>query len=357
MSIEDKQLVPMMDWALALMRQGVIVKLSVSRWRASTKLTYQNLGLRFADKHSREFAEKYVQLGRQKLFPVEVLKEISTIESRARSTLNDYSYDTIWGKFVPYSAFDAWEEQNNIVRNDFMTQAKTIGDKYDEIIEAVKKEYENMAKDVWLRLYPENKDGATDAFVHSFVSKIVNEIPPVEEIVSSFKYDSSYLIIPMPSFIEADIAKAKQIRLDSEMAEFKSDLEKSTKERIANEYVSKKTELIDGFLNSTVTSMRKYVGDLCESVLTAIGKKSQMNDVSMQYIKKLKKMMEKVRLLNFHNDKEITALLNGLETEIDKFKGERNKNIIVEKLAEIVDTATKEITPKNFNDVIGYLEV
>lgn len=357
MSIEDKELVPMMDWALALMHQGVIVKLSVTRWRASKKLTYQNLGLCFADEQSREFAEKYVKLGSQTLFPVEVLKEISTVENRARHTLKEYSYDTVWGKFVPYSAFDAWEEQNAIVRNDFMDQARIIGEKYNEMIEAVRREYENMARDVWKRLYPESNEGAPDSFVSNFVSNTIDDIPSREEIIASFKYDASYLIIPMPSFIEADIARAKEIRLDSEMKDFQTDLEKSTKERIANEYVSKKTELIDGFLTSTVTSMRKYVGDLCESVLTSIGKKSQMNDVSLKYLKKLKKMMDKVRLLNFHNDKEISDLLNGLEKEIDKFKGERNKDAIVDKLAEIVDVATKEITPENFNDVIGYLEV
>lgn len=94
------------DWALALMSQGVIVKLSLCRWRAKIKLESETLGLRFVDEDGSGFMKDYIRLGDQKLLPPEVLKEIETLERRARETLVTYSFGTVWGRFVPFTAFD-----------------------------------------------------------------------------------------------------------------------------------------------------------------------------------------------------------------------------------------------------------
>jgi len=345
------------DWALALMSQGVIVKLSVSRWRATTSLTSQDLGLKFSDAESANFMKKYIQLGKQKLLPPEIIGEIDSVECRARRVLGDYSFDTVWGKFVPNTAFEDWKRENDIIRADFFEAARVLGLRYDEILRSVKVEYKNLARDVWMRLYPNDGGGPTESFIENFVSKVISKVPTREDIISSFKYETTYFIIPMPSIIEDNIATAQETRRQTEMSHFNNQLEIDTKRRIADEYVQRKKELIDGFLESTVKNMRQYVAELCEGVLESIGKKAKVDKITLRDINKLKKMIKKVGYLNFHDDTDIATLLNDLEIEIDKFKGERDDKIVVGKLKEIVDAGTKEFIPDNFNPAISYLEV
>ena len=46
------------DWALALMSRGIIVRISISRWRAMAKLSVNDLGLKFVDSETSEFMRK-----------------------------------------------------------------------------------------------------------------------------------------------------------------------------------------------------------------------------------------------------------------------------------------------------------
>jgi len=345
------------DWALALMSQGVIIKLSIGMWGATAKLKSEDLGLRFTDEDGIEFMNKYIDLGRQRLLPPKILKEIKTLDSRARALLKEHSFDTVWGKFVPFTAFDQWEKENEAIRRDFLEAAAKLDSRYDEIIDIIKAEYRKLAKDVWARLYPENTDKPTDSFLESFVGRVIDQIPSQQEIISTFKYDTTYFIIPMPSFIEENVARAREIQRKVEEEDHKSKLERNTKKRIADEYVKRKKELIDGFLESTVASMRKYVAELCENVLKSIGKNPEKNDISKDQRKKIKAMVKKVRLLNFYDDKEITTLLRELEQEVDKGEGDRVKDVITARLKDVVEVGTKQFIPEDFNPIIDYLDV
>ena len=54
---------------------------------------------------------------------------------------------------------------------------------------------------------------------------------------------------------------------------------------------------------------------------------------------------------------EIKRILLDLETEVDKFKGERDDATIVHHLKKLVETGREEIEPSNFGTAIAYLEV
>jgi len=343
------------DWALALMSRGVIVRLSIKRWGATSSLTPELLGLRFSGEDTFDFYCKYLHLGKQKLLPPPILKEIETLERKARVLLNSYSFDTVWGKFVPFTAFDEWEKENGKIREDFLAQALELGKQYNSVVQMVKEDYKKMARDVWIRLYPEDKGGPTPAFIEDFSSKIVQKIPSQEELISSFQYYSTYFIIPMPSFIEENLAKIGQIQRQEEMEKFNLELEKQTKKKIANEYIKSKKELIDGFLESTVISMRKYVTEICDHVIISLMKRPH-HSIGTRYINRLKNMIRKVKVLNFYDDKEISLVLNGLDTELDKIKGETDRGVIIDKLKEIVEVTKQEYLPKNFNPAISVLE-
>lgn len=344
------------DWALALMSRGVIVKLYMARWRAKAKLTPEMLGLKFVDESTYDYHKKYLSLGEQKLFPPDEIYALEILERRGRILLENYSFDTVWGKFVPYTAFDEWQRENESVRRDFMNQAVAIGNRYDFILARVRGEYKNIAKDVWVRLHPESKSEPTPSFTEDFVQRVIEKIPPREDIVSSFKYYATYFTIPMPSLVESNIAEAEKIKLKTEMDKFNSDIERQTKRKISEEYIQRKKELIDGFLESTVVSMRSYVGELCDSVLQSICNRSKSGRVTSRNINKINGMIQKVKLLNFYDDDEISGLLKGLENELGKIKGEIDGGVVIDKLREIVDVGKREYMPKDFNPSISVLE-
>jgi len=337
------------------MEQGVIVRLSVSRWRATSRLRYEELGIAFNDSEHQDFMSNYIDLGHEKLLPPRVMRDLQTIETRARRCLGLYSFQTIWGRFVPYSAFSEWKYESDEIRKDFFDLAKQIGLQYDDIVKEVKDEYETMARDVWKRLYPDDQKDPPSSFLENFTSRITDKIPNREKIVASFKYEAIFFNIPLPSFIQEDISKAEQVIIDREKAANNAIIEMRTRQIVADEYVEKKKELIDSFLESTVAYLRHHIAELANHTFLVLQRHEK--EVNMTHVKKINKMIEQVRNLNFHNDKEINDILNDLEAEVSKYKGERDKVTIQNKLRELVDLSKEEYLPEGFNPIIDMVDI
>lgn len=344
------------DWALALMRNGIIVTLKISRWRGTTRLTPDVLGIKFSDGEAFDIAKRYLSLGHQKLLPPSVGREFEAIEKRSRDLLSTYSFNTVWGKFVPITAFKIWESQNEALKKEYMDLAKQFGDKFNSIIATVKSDYKFLAKDVWERLYPNGGD-PTDSFIESFSNNIVDKIPDLIKIMSDFKYESVYSVIPMPSFVEKDISEARDIERERELKDHNANLQKQTEEIISSMYVERRKEIIDDFLNSTVREMRNNIAELCDEVLISLGKEKYKNRVSDSQIKKIKRMIKRVRILNFYNDEDINRRFNELEFEVDKRQCDMNRDVVTDKLEEIVSVAKKEFKVDGFVSTVDYLEV
>jgi hypothetical protein len=77
----------------------------------------------------------------------------------------------------------------------------------------------------------------------------------------------------------------------------------------------------------------------------------------MSHVKKINKMIAQVRNLNFHDDKEIDKILNDLEAEVSKYKGERDKVVIQTKLRELVDLAKEEYMPEGINPIVDIMDI
>jgi len=343
------------DWALALMEQGVIVKLTLSRWRAISRLKYEELGIDFNNSDHKDFMLNYIDLGHEKLLPPSVLAEIASVERRARQTLTSHSFNTVWGKFVPYSAFKNWKAESDDLRDEFLDLAKSIGMRYDSIIEEVKQDYEGMAHEVWKRLYPDDDKSPPVSFTESFTSRIIDKIPDREKIVASFKYEVTFLSIPLPSFIQSDIAKAEQIARDSEQKALDHRLELEMKQVVAQEYQDKKKELVDSFLDSTVSFLRHQIAELADNTYKVLQRHDR--DVNKMHVRKIKKMIKHINNLNFYNDEEIKKTLEELDNEVSKYKGERDKKVIKDSLRKLVALAEDEYMPEDYNPIVNFVDI
>jgi len=346
------------NWILGLMQRGLIVRLSMKRWRATAKLTADDLGIKFRGDDSEAFRRRYLCLGLQLLLPPEILGEFITLETRGRTLLKSMSFETPWGRFIPETALGEWERQNKEIHDDYMEAARIFGDRYNEIVDIVRNDYRVFAKDVWARLYPDNPDGATDSFVEHFVQRVVEKIPPRGDIVSSFSYDYVCFEIPMPSFVQADVSKANDLKRADDLAEEDVRIEKDNKRRLAAVYIEKKEQFLDTFLEATVEEIRSQIANLCVSVLESMGKTQLKHaEITLAQKNKIKVMITKVKNLNFYNDEAMNKLVKDLDKEVDKIKGERSSEIITDRLNKMVEISTEELNPDDFNPAVDYLEI
>ena len=331
-------------WAFALMKKGLLVRLEISSWEGIASLDFEELGIQFDSQDVSEFAKEYIRLGRLKLLPAKIIKEISAVIQKARQTLKQYSFNTVWGRFVPWTALETWEKENKVDYDEFVEMVKSFGNKYNEIIADVGVEYRKLARDSWHRLYPNDKAGPTEAFVTNFVNKIIEKIPSKEKILSYFLYNVSYSAILMPSIIEDDSDKTD----NSDKKDFGLQLDKQLKKRLVEQYVRERKLYIDGFLDSTVNSVRQYVVKTCSKILVSVSK-AKLTDKNKA---RIREMTKNVKCLNFYGDKEIDLLLGDLETEIDKFKGEIKLDNVIQKLEEIIKVASVEFVPEEIKTIM-----
>ena len=190
----------------------------------------------------------------------------------------------------------------------------------------------------------------TDSFVEHFVSKVISNIPPAFVIVNSFKYNEIFYEVPLPSSVQMNIAESEKIKHEAE-------LESEARKKINEYLLQQKKDLVDNFIDSTVCNMRQYVKEICENVLGALNQRAYDENISKSTVNKIRTMIEKVHTLNFYDDKKIVELLNGLEIEVNKYKGQTNNGIIAGKLEEIVKASSGDYFEEEFNPTIDCLEI
>jgi hypothetical protein len=326
------------DWALVLMQQGVIVNLDISYWRGMAKLDQNLLGINF-DSSMNKFLSNYIKLGSCKIFPADLLRDINICAAEAKKNLKENSFDTVWGRFVPYSSFASWKEKNDQIQEKFMAFPERIIFEYESIIDEVKLQYVSLAEDVWKRV--NKKEKTPDLFITTFVNKVAGLIPSREEIVGSFEYNVGYYTIPLPAFIAQNIKIKDEITKEIELENYNKELEKSTRREIASFYVDQKKTLLDGFLNATIGYLRKYILEICDTVMQSLSGKKEDDMTTANTINKINTMIQKVSKLNFYNDKEINDALKDLDFKINKYYGEINNEAIIVSLKKLSDLASK----------------
>ena len=103
--------------------------------------------------------------------------------------------------------------------------------------------------------------------------------------------------------------------------------------------------MIEDFLEATVKGMRGKISEFCEEALIGM-MRCKTPDISKVTSDKIRKFIDYIRSINFQNDSEIENMLDELNRELEKFKGERSKDNIIKNLQDIVDLAKKEFTPE-----------
>src|SRR5437588_63592 len=302
----------------ALLRKGVVVRVHIGRWRARRKLRAEDLGL--GPEGARVFLEQ-VDLGARLLLPRAMLEKLDRLESQGRSNLRRYSLDTRLGSFVPADGLPRFLEEHQALRAQYLALRDDIVTRLSSLRDEVRQACACAAETLYDALRAA-ADVRREAFVTQYVERALAAWPMVGQVHTSFAFDYDLLYVPLASELAAEQARLAAIAEDERLRE---DLARHVAERRRHE--------IDGFLNDLAADLRATV---FETVTAALRGLQNGGFPAPKTVAALRRLTERVRLLNVYGDQDIETQIRRLEGALVPLK--RRTAVAAEQLrAALVD--------------------
>ena len=320
LDLESQALTPIDEnWVLRLMQKGVLVALHIGYWRPYSRLSESELGI-----SEDGSVKEYLQLGRKKLLPPEMVARLENIEKRARYALEENSFRCFWGRFVPVTAWNRWRDENETIKGQFYSIRDEVISNLPNSIGQLRDIYSQMAVEAYKRSKYDSEADVPIGFIENFTEKCLEQIPSPDDMRRLFKYDEVYTYIPLPN----------QITLQQSG----SSPEDSMRRQVAQEMNDHKQEIVADFLAEINTNLRSMVVDACRSVRDSIRRNERLVPRSVMGLRNL---LTKLERLNFHDDDQLTKMMDDIRSEIDKPSDKRDlpnlDAILSEVLAECKD--------------------
>ena len=288
---------------LALMREGVVVKLHVRRWRAKSRLDLTDLGL---PTEADDLIGDLLNLGDKRLLPKDLASRLEAIESAGRKALERNGYSTFWGTFIPASNFEAWKTENDTHKQRYLDARNELRDSYSDIVAQLTDAYRGAARAAFrrakaldrgmgqpmTRLEAQRHLLDEDQFVNLFVRRITRQIPTENQIYDSFGWEEEFTYIPLPSLLAEDAAEKDRIQAERATERQREQLERDDLWRtitirdeadrarrdalarmnaeVTAEARQKKQQMIDGFLADLVKQLRATIYEATTDILATM---------------------------------------------------------------------------------------
>ena len=319
LDLEPQALIPIDEnWVLRLMQKGVLVQLHIGYWRPYSRLSESELGI-----SEDGSVKEYLQLGRKKLLPPEMVARLENIEKRARYTLEENSFKCFWGRFVPVTAWNRWRDENESIKGQFYSIRDEVISNLPNSIGQLRDIYAQMAMEAYKRSKYDPDAEVPENFIDSFIERCLEQIPSPDDMRRLFRYEEVYTYIPLPN----------QLTLQQTGSP-----EDMMRRQVAQEMNDHKQEIVADFLAEINTNLRSMVVDACRSVRDSIRRNERLVPRSVMGLRNL---LSKLERLNFHDDEQLTKMMDDIRSEIDKPADKRNlpnlDAILSEILAECKD--------------------
>lgn len=323
---------------LSLMQEGVIVRLHVCRWRMTTRLVLDDLGL--SNGEGEAVKDELIQLGEKLLMPAEIVRKLNSLEAQGRMCLARHGFSTYWGVLVPASAYEVWKKENEDLAAQYMGVKQTVVDDLERLRAELAESYEDAARTAYRRakkLDPASMKRAQvyqeAAYVRKFVKRVLALIPDVNTINTSFSWQAEITYVPLPSLLAQEQAQAENIRADAVQKRAEAGAWAAMNADVLAQARAEKAERIDGFLADVAKQLRSMVFDVCADVLASIKK----NDGKLlgRSSTQLKNLCTQVERLNFYGDKDIEDSLNTVKGMLNAGSDVRDAGEIAGALADI----------------------
>lgn len=325
------------DWALALMMKGIVVGLEIKRWRARVTMSEEDLFLKKdEDEDWVDFKGDYITFGRRLVIPKRIDDMLNGIERMGRRNLEQYSFNTVWGPFVPCTVFDEWRHRNDQIKKEFFRARDEICSNWEAIKEEILDEYRAFSK----AMYRKHKPNVEyEKFEENILKEVKNSIMTSETFYKSFQFDNIFFYVPVPTQVQDEFYEAEKIA--SERDELKKEVE--MRDFVHKETMRRKSEQIEAFLNETVLKIRGMMMSIIEEVKVAVELDRSCVSTGKSRTKLLN-MIEKVRKVDFFSEEEVQNALDKLQIDLEKDKEYRSEDEIIRSLEELEAIAKANIT-------------
>lgn len=321
LDLEPQALTPIDEnWVLRLMQKGILIQLHIGYWRPYSRLSESELGISEGGS-----VKEYLQLGRKKLLPPEMVAMLENIEKRARYALEENSFKCFWGRFVPVTAWNRWRDENEDIKNQFYAIRDEVISNLPNSIGQLRDIYAQMAMEAYKRSKYDSEAQVPDHYIETFISKCLEQIPSPDDMRRLFRYDEVYTYIPLPS----------QLTLQQTGSP-----EDIMRRQVAQEMQQHKQEMVTDFLAEINISLRDMVIQICQSVRDSIHRNDRLVPRSVMGLRNL---LSKLERLNFHDDDQLIKMMDDIRSEIDKPADKRDIPNLDAVLSEVLDSCREQI--------------
>lgn len=325
------------DWGQFL-KQGVIVDMHVGRWRATAKTTLEDLGIIPASNEARAAYERVFSLGARNLLPKAIMDRAQKIDDRGRNWLKANAFRTFWGYFLHTSRYPTWAKKNQEIREEYLKIGEEIGERYDELVRAMRYDLEIVAPEIVERLIRASRAAGQEipsnmaqAAIERFVERSLAAIPEARTIVNSFSYTWDVDVLPLQSQIAVDRAEAQKIQLEA-FAKAQAAAADAMEADLRRSQAERAVEGIDRFVADVV-------GQITEAAYTvaldALEDLKEGERLPKGTVRQLRNLIETVSTMAFWDTPDLDARMSELGILLDQDVKQRSKSDLTRVLQQV----------------------
>jgi hypothetical protein len=308
--------------ATSLARKGVLVDLKITRERFELRLDAEDLGIKASEAGYREFLDEYVRLGRRRLIPVRYLRSIDAVETNARRLLRESSFQTVWGRFVPYQVYSELSRRLEEMGGEYRRLNDRILENYDSIRLFTETKYRDAAREVYRTLQKDAGASVPEDFVENFGFRVMSKFPGRAEIEESCRFQIDLSFVPVTSTMaEMEARMANNVMASAEKA-------------VADEIRQTYHRQVQGFISDLAAQLRSMI---YESVSAARDNVEKHGHLPGPSVMSLRQLVQKVQSLNFMEDREVIRQLGELSEILDRESEDRDAEEIMDVLKKIAE--------------------
>jgi len=340
-----------------LMQEGVIVDLTLSRWRARQRLALDDLGLPPLDPAEAQAIHGIFRLGEKRLLPDSYFNRLVAAERAIYRALERHSFPSPWGRFVPATAFPAWQAAHAEAAAVYLGLRDEIVRDYPQILGLLREQYTIAARRAYRVLSRLERDPAAgpladpETFVGAMWERIAAAIPTAAAIAQSFCIEVAYRLVPLPTLLaqaEDDAprhaatvaALRRRVSVAAAAEARRQRLIEAMHREVLAQARAQKAELIDRFLATLVAQLRGLIYQVCADTLAALEGKPTLHSRS---VAALRDLVASVGRLNFFGDTEATAMITQIQRLLDLRPEERSPAEIQQVLQAIGTVARSSL--------------
>ena len=302
----------------AVLDRGILVDVHIRRWRAETRMTLEDLGLTHLDRPGYvEALRRLTALGQKYLLPKEVLQRAQRAEQRGRALVEKHSFHVKLGRFIPFTAYSDWKQDNDAARQEYFAVRDDICTHLDEYRQEVLEGYWQIAAENHDLLVQRGAEpGQTRAdFVAGYLARIEARIPSAARIHASWSWEVALDFIPLPATVEQDLQRREEIRRQRQLSADQEALVRTMNADLVRHVHEEKQQQIDGLLGHLRRQLLERIYEVTGEVG---GKLRQQPSLSGSQVRSLRQLIAQVERMNFLGDATVDARIRELEQLVEQ---------------------------------------